>query len=56
MDVIVFAGICTFSFCYILFLNENNNSRKKIRGEIDEIIRKINNKNNHDDHVFNTKK
>ena len=41
MDFIVFASICTFSFCYILFFNNKNNSRKKIDREIDEAIKKI---------------
>ena len=41
VDVIVFASICTFSFCYILFSNKDNNSRKKIDREIDEIIKKL---------------
>ena len=41
MDVIVFASICAFSFCYILFFDNKNNSRKKIDKEIDETIKKI---------------
>ena len=42
MDFIVFASICAFSFCYILFFDKKNNSRKKIEREIDEAIKKIN--------------
>ena len=41
VDVIVFASICTFSFCYILFFDKNINTRKKIDREIDEAIKKI---------------
>ena len=41
IDVIVFASICAFSFCYILFFDNNKNSRKKIDREIDETIKKI---------------
>ena len=41
VDVIVFASICAFSFCYILFFNNKDNSRKKIESEIDQTIKKI---------------
>ena len=58
MDVIVFASICAFSFCYILFFDNNNNSRKKINREIEEALKNIRNLNNdsNDDDGFITKK
>ena len=44
MDVITFASICVVSVFYIYFFDKkNNNSRKKIRKEIDETIKKLNN-------------
>ena len=43
-DVIVFASICAFSFFYIMFFNNKDNSRKKIQSEIDEAIKEISKK------------
>ena len=60
VDVIVFASICAFSFCYILFCNKKNNSRKKIEREIDETIKKISKTsivlNNGNEYAFITEK
>ena len=46
-NIIIFASICTISFCYMLFFNKSKSSKKKkkIDKEIAEAVKILNNGN-----------